>query len=92
MEKLIGKDLKSSILGNTMIINTRHSCVAIGKNEPPSNPAVSLELTSNDQCLLLNKLTTGKRDNIQGVNGMLIYNKTTKKFQGYSQGSWVDLH
>jgi len=27
-----------------------------------------------------------------GTNGMIIYNSTTNKFQGYANGTWVDLH
>lgn len=26
------------------------------------------------------------------VNGMIVYNEATHKFQGYANGSWVDLH
>lgn len=26
------------------------------------------------------------------INGYVIYNSTTNKFQGYAGGSWVDLH
>jgi len=36
--------------------------------------------------------TTSARDGLTGVNGMVIYNSTTGKFQGYAGGSWVDLH
>jgi hypothetical protein len=36
--------------------------------------------------------TTSARNGLSGVNGMVIYNSTTGKFQGYAGGSWVDLH
>ena len=36
--------------------------------------------------------TTSDRNGLTGVNGMVIYNSTTGKFQGYAGGSWVDLH
>lgn len=37
-------------------------------------------------------LTTAERDALDAVNADLIYNSTTNKFQGYANGSWVDLH
>jgi hypothetical protein len=35
--------------------------------------------------------TTTERDAITAVNGMMIYNSTVHKFQGYANGAWVDL-
>ena len=36
--------------------------------------------------------TTSARNGLTGVNGMVIYNSSTGKFQGYAGGAWVDLH
>lgn len=36
--------------------------------------------------------TSAERDAMAAVNGDMIYNTTTNKFQGYAGGSWVDLH
>lgn len=35
--------------------------------------------------------TTTERDNLTAVNGMVIYNTSLNKFQGYENGGWVNL-
>jgi hypothetical protein len=38
------------------------------------------------------RLTTAQRNSLQNaVNGQLIYNTTTNKFQGYENGAWTNL-
>ena len=41
--------------------------------------------------LKLSNLTTTERNALTAANGMIIYNATTNKFQGYENGSWADL-
>jgi len=36
--------------------------------------------------------TTTVRGSFSPQNGMLFYNSTTHKFQGYANGAWIDLH
>ena len=36
-------------------------------------------------------LTTTQRDALSASNGMLVYNTSTNKFQGYENGSWSNL-
>jgi hypothetical protein len=36
-------------------------------------------------------LTTSERDALAATNGMVIYNETDNKFQGFENGSWVNL-
>lgn len=37
------------------------------------------------------RMTTSQRDSLAAENGMIIYNSTTDKFQGYENGSWTNL-
>lgn len=41
--------------------------------------------------LILNRLTTTERNALTAINGMLIYNTTLNKFQGYENGAWANL-
>lgn len=45
---------------------------------------------------LMVKITTTIRDELEAEgyveDGMIIYNTTVNKFQGYAAGLWVDLH
>lgn len=58
-----------------------------------SNPAASaqVEISSTTGALLLSRMTTGQRDALTAVNGMVIYNSTTTTIQGYTNGSWTSL-
>ena len=63
--------------------------VGIGTAAP--NASAILDLTSTTGALLIPRMTTTQRDALTAVNGMLIYNSTLNKFQGYENGAWASL-
>jgi len=53
----------------------------------------SITATTITGGMVLPRLTTTQRDAIStDVNGMVVYNTSTNKFQGRANGAWVDLH
>lgn len=86
-------------------ISDQHAWIGLVATDYGSSTQVSFTLdTKNDRATLsagqlligsnlrLTMITTAQRDALSAVNGMIIYNLTTNKFQGYAGGSWVDLH
>lgn len=50
-----------------------------------------LELDSTTGALELSRMTTTQRDALAAQNGMVIYNTTLNKFQGYENGAWTSF-
>ena len=72
--------------------------ITAGAGTPVIESSTSLELTAGDRVTItqspfkLASFTTSGRDGLTASNGDVIYNSTTNKFQGYANGTWVDLH
>ena len=59
-----------------------------------TTPTQQLEMTGNakiDGFVQFGSLTTTQRNALTAANGMVIYNSTDNKFQGYENGVWVNL-
>lgn len=62
----------------------------VGIGTTPATSAL-LDLSSTTGALILTRLTTTQRNALTAINGMVIYNITDDKFQGYEAGAWVNL-
>ncbi len=51
-----------------------------------------LTVTTTSATLILPRMTTTQRNALTAAVGMIIYNTTDSKFQGYATGGWVNLH
>jgi hypothetical protein len=51
----------------------------------------SIKVDSPTGFLQITSLTTTERNALTAVNGMVVYNETDNKFQGYENGSWANL-
>jgi hypothetical protein len=36
-------------------------------------------------------MTTAQKNALTAINGMVVYNASTNKFEGYQAGAWVNL-
>ena len=70
-------------------ISVASGTVAIGAASATANTV--LTLTSTTGALLLPRMTTTQRDAMTAANGMVIYNTTVSKFQGYGAGAWGNI-
>jgi len=85
-----GLGSNTAVLGNDSTTKTiLKGNIGIGTTSPATS--AKLDITSTTGALLLSRMTTVQRDALTAVNGMLIYNSTDNKFQGYENGAWANL-
>jgi len=91
----------SWVINSSNISNSSNGLVGIGT----SNPSHALEVAGNAKVngnlkvntttggVIVPRLTTSEVTALTPAEGMIIFNTTTLKFQGYFQaGGWADLH
>jgi len=52
----------------------------------------SLTVTTTTGAVMLPRMTTTQRNALTVAPGMMVYNTTDSKFQGYDGSAWRDLH
>jgi len=70
---------------NSIMVYTSQGRLSIGSGDQPQ---AKLDVAGE---VLLGRLSEAERDALTPVNGMILYNTTANKFQGYENGSWVNL-
>jgi hypothetical protein len=85
---------------NNMVVSntvTANKFVATGTDTPEIEASTNLSLTAGNAVVITSSplrmasFTTTARDALAAQNGDVIYNTTDNKFQGYENGSWVNL-
>ena len=74
-----------------LVVHYSTGNVSIGTTT--DSPSAQLQIGGTTGALLLSRLSTTQRDDdlTTPINGMILYNSSTNKFQGYENGEWVNL-
>ena len=64
--------------------------LAIGTTTVSNNSDLALEI-SGIRAFRVSRLSTTQRNNLAGLEGMIVYNSTTTRLQTYENGSWKNM-
>ena len=76
-----------SLAGGTRFNVLGNGNVGVGT----ATPAGALDVTSTTGGFIVPRMTTTQKNALTPVNGMIIYDTTLNKFQGYENGAWANL-
>lgn len=86
-------DIDFRVKGTTdqslLVANAGTNNVGIGINIPAMS--AKLEISTSTGALLLPRMTTTQRNALTAIDGMVIYNFTSKAVEAYENGTWVNL-
>ena len=72
--------------GTGRVVIVKEGNVGIGTTSPQGK----LDIVSTDGALIVPRMTTAQRGALSSVNGSIIYNTSTNKFNFYESGTWVE--
>jgi len=86
--RLVKRDASGDFNGGLVTAETK---LKVGSAAAPAASAVA-EFASTTGAILFPRMTQTQRDALTGVNGMIVYNTDTDRFDGYVAGAWTPLH
>lgn len=72
-----------------LFVDETNSRVGVRNTSPATSAALDIGGTTG--ALLIPRLTTTQKNALTAVNGMVCYDSTLNKFQGYENGAWTNL-
>lgn len=93
-----GIDIDALTLAGTLNVGIRNAstlrqvaAATFGADAAVSGASVGLEIQSTTKVLLLSRMTTVQKNALGPINGMVVYDSTLNKFQGYENGAWANF-
>jgi hypothetical protein len=83
-------DVRGDAIVSGTITATSFNGSLVGDNSTTIIDAIDGSITAQS-FVQFGSLTTLERDSLNAVNGMVIYNTTANKFQGYQNSGWINL-
>ena len=85
----LGQPVRRRSAANPVVSGQQNQATSFG--EVGLFGVITAQTVTLSSVLKLANLTTTQRDALTASNGMIIYNSSTNKFQGYENGAWANL-
>lgn len=86
----LANDPSGTFTNTNLFVTLKNGNLGIGNVNPQSKVDVTGDIKATG-FIQFGSLTTSERNNLTPVNGMIIYNTTDNKFQGYQNGAWINI-
>jgi hypothetical protein len=78
-------------IADTAAHNYFGGTMAVGSVTVSPSTSAALEVKSTTGAILVPRMTTTQKNALTPTNGMILYDTTLNKFQGYESGAWLNL-